>query len=596
MDHNDISFSGTNLQSIFAKSSGIRSSGTDSKMAVLGPGSCDFLRIAEEPPAPSRGAAASPAEKSAARQTYERWNIVRDYLISQGDRVVHFSGEATEMINSLPVKRFVIVTENGLYRVAQSTIDTGIFFDCRTNLDHLAQMIALDATQEGHGFGGAEVQVYLKNKKAPGSVDLAYTLNFAADMARRKSFLLSICVVRPTLPILQKRRLETADSSVDVKGQSSHRKRGQSINTPSYMKPTSSSKKHDPATEHVPNSPTPGKPTSPGRELHYSPATFRSRSGDHLPHHSAARAARQPTPDEEHKEIMEISQEDFNEAKLLLREQLSSSEAQHTGGYDAAAVVKRPPEEDLSRTMERERVKAMLISREAKIVQNIEFKLKYPQKVPTRVTHGVEYDKAHEERRVPPDDFNDSELLGPSLHPLWVQWKESGGLLGYEGMPSSEWTMYDTNDLIDSLRAREDVLYGVIGKRSMRRLIQMRELVEREKQMFINKQNMILGSGTPRGTDADGITPRGPHSGDEASQIRSRQATSTQRGRVHSGKMTKVRPFHLSTSPMANRKLRIIDSAELLSEMKHNFEKHLKTLHQLRKEQLQREVTRAKEI
>ena len=59
------------------------------------------------------------------------------------------------------------------------------------------------------------------------------------------------------------------------------------------------------------------------------------------------------------------------------------------------------------------------------------------------------------------------------------------------------------------------------------------------------------------------------------------------------GNFTRVKPFKLSTGQGSGARLGMIDSATVIGEMKRNFEQHLKTLHELKKEQLMREVQRA---
>jgi hypothetical protein len=637
----------SSLQGIFGKSAGMSSpDGTamspsrgKAPRATLATGSNDHLGIAAGHQAALQGASAYlPADHPS-----KKWNIVSDFIASHGDRTVHFSGEAYEMLHSLPVKRYVVVSDVAVYRIAQTTVDTGIFFDCRLELDELTQLIALDVRPEPEKgvTGGAEVQVFTKSAtltSAPrhersSNVNLAATLNFGSDTARRKAFLLAVCVVRPTLSILQKRNVvhadpaDGADAHHNVSGSPSSMRSPPNVRgtpgqaserrTPRFLRTTESAAKKAKASPAA-SAPRAREAVTSATKP-YSPAGFRPSAaetsatpGGATPSARSARSTtkREPLPHERStvspsRALYEpdLSDKDFTAAQQQLRDALEATtldgSAKETYTYESAS--QRPPEESIDRTLERERIKAFINSREAQLVQNIEFKVKYPQKVPTRVPPGVEYDKAHEERRALPDDFADTELLGPSLYPLWRQWKASGGLLGDDGMPSEEWTMYDSNDLIDSLSGREDFLYGHIGQRALRRLGEMRSLVEREKQMFLNKQRMVMNLADAHGSDDDDVdsegnftTAKSPSAhGSARKSRRSGTVDHNNRGRVTSGKYTKVRPFNLSKGPSSEQRLKLMDTAHLLGDMKRNFESHLKTLHELKKEQLQRELDRA---
>jgi len=625
----------SSLRNIFGKSAGMSSpDGTamspsrgKAARAMLAAGSNDHLGIAAGHQAELQGAAAYLPPDHPSR----KWNIVADFIASHGDRTVHFSGEAYEMLHSLPVKRYVVVTDVAMYRIAQTTVDTGIFFDCRLELDELTQLIAQDVrpdTDKGV-TGGAEVQVFTKSAtltSAPrhdrsSNVNLASTLNFGSDTARRKAFLLAICVVRPTLSILQKRNVVHADPSEQDDAsamkpgspmRSPHSRAGATSErrTPRFLRATES------AAKKVKASPAASAARSRGgasANKPYSPVGFRpsaAESQSPAPTDSAAKSsgrAREPLPHERTtvsptRALYEpdLSDKEFLLEQQRLRESLEATTLDGTAreAYTYEGASARPKEEAIDRTLERERIKAFINSREAQLVQNIEFKVKYPQKVPTRVPPGVEYDKAHEERRALPDDFADTELLGPSLYPLWRQWKASGGLLGADGMPSEEWTMYDSNDLIDSLSGREDFLYGHIGPRALRRLVEMRSLVEREKQMFLNKQRMVMTLAEAQGSDDEsdefGSPANSPSAHGSARKSRkSGTVDHSNRGRIMTGKYTRVRPFNLSKGPSSEQRLKLMDTQHLLGDMKRNFEAHLKTLHELKKEQLQRELDRA---
>ena len=255
---------------------------------------------------------------------------------------------------------------------------------------------------------------------------------------------------------------------------------------------------------------------------------------------------------------LEISEDEFRASVEQLHNLLQEADLNYDVDVDARA---RPTEEALSRLTEREKIKAMLDHREKKIIQNIEFKLKYPTKVATIVPPGVDYDKAHEERLVLPDDISEIDLLGPSLYPLWSEWKSTGGLLGRDGRV--EWNLYSSNDLIESLREREDVVFGHVGPNSLAKLAHMRDLVVRERNVFLNKFKAA----------------RSP------TKVRTPQ------------RKVKVFPFNLSQSPTSLKtQLRLVNRQQVLLEMKKGFDSHLRTLHELRKQQLERELERTKGI
>ena len=189
-----------------------------------------------------------------------------------------------------------------------------------------------------------------------------------------------------------------------------------------------------------------------------------------------------------------------------------------------------------------------------------------------------------------PDNYTDYELLGPSLYPQWRAFKKTGGLCGNDGMPK-DWTLYDSSDLIECLKSREDTLFGVVGPNSLGRMQQMRELVERERRMFLNKCSQHKADGRKEASPKPGEeTPQSP---DVSPQGKSGGSMNSQSPSTRKG--TKPIPFTLSQSPSMARKLKIIDSQQLISEMKANFEMHLRTMHKLRKEQLERELQRSTE-
>lgn len=504
------------------------------------------------------------------------FEAARSFLLSQGDRAVHFSCIALEYLNdAMPLKRIFIITDRALYRLPQSSLDTGIYFKCRTPLTAITQVITSDNENDS-----AMVQVLGKVESSNSSMSdeklQLFTIGFSNDVAIRKAMLLTICMVAPTICILQKRRV--VDTSPRRAGSPVGDSKSGKPSTPKAATPVRASPRHVTPTSPAPRTPLSG--ASP-----YSPAALVS-------------AEHEATPRKEE----EISEKEFSEHQKALREFLIDHSAMSIGEYDPAKIVARPKEEANGREVERQAIRSMLEAREAKIMQSIEWKLKYPRKVATKVPSGVEFDKANEAQVQLPDNFSDEELLGPSLTPLWVHWRRSGGLLseltaeregekGDEDEAEGKWTVFDSTDLIDSLRLREDALYGLVGPKAMYRLQHLREMVERERQLFLNKRNYLFAE------EAKLKRITTPRLGDEkvlsASSFGSPPAhNSESRQRKRVSATTHTKPFNLSQSPTMQRRLKVMDSSTAIAEMKAKLEKHLKTLHAVRKEQLEREVAR----
>jgi hypothetical protein len=255
----------------------------------------------------------------------------------------------------------------------------------------------------------------------------------------------------------------------------------------------------------------------------------------------------------------------------------------------------RPPEESIERLNERDEVRAMIYAREDKIELDARFREKNPKKALTKFARGVclEFDKAHEERFVPPE-LSDEMLLGPALFPLWKQWKASGGLLKVDRSGGDDedqkWTLFDTNDLISSIRAQEDALLGQIGKKSMVRLQQMRELVEREKKMFMNRNASINSNGT--------ATRGGKKRGDDDDDDDDSNAGSGKKKDVSGWRPTRTQPFRLSCSQNLERSVKrasksdALDLGQVMKGMKDTLMVHRAKLHDLQKTQLVREIQR----
>lgn len=514
-------------------------------------------------------------------------SVLREYLHLQGDRTVHFSGfccelASTPIVDSIqrkvlswsPLQRTLIVTSHALMYIPRTTEQSGIFFDCRVPLDSIAQVIVLDSDE----FGKV-AQIYVKTKNAPTSLsaaspfpnlvfagqELAASLTFE-EPSVRKSFLMALCAVRPQLPILQKKVVDSAVSHrIDPIASSSK--------SP-VQRDTRSLANYDIYHSPGPKTPASARGPKPSTPLSATNRRFpQAKSFGTLAAYAKLASSSPPTHNTSITDPLNITEEEFKEAQIKLQEELLLSTADAIDEYDAEKAASRAPEEDPSRKEEREEIRAMLETRERKMCQHIEFRMKYPTKVPTRVQPGVEFDKAHEERRVLPDDHTDEDLLGPSLAPLWWRWKRNGGLEGLSkrsGVPdgaanADEWNVFDSAELIDSLKAREEIVYGQVGPKSQARLQRMRELVQRELHMHKNRlvgamgQKSIFGKGES-----------------------SRQTT-----------ITVPVPFTLSQSPVTLRRMKMVDSDKLITELRQSFDKHQQAVHQIRKAQLQREVHRA---
>ncbi len=576
-------------------------------LVMLKSGASDLLGLGTGRTPRSPGFVATTEEER--KEIEGGWKLVRQYIHSQNDRIVHFSAEVNEVLGNLPIKRYVIVTENALYRIPHSTIDTGIFFDSRSSLDGITQVITQDAklneseldAQVQCYFGETttkSVTAYAQSPTAAMTVQTNKpfcTLSFGTLPSRRKAFLLALCAAHPTISILQKRHIPEAEENVI---RTSTGKVVRKIKSPKTgSSPAAAAARHQ----------DPASPAAVGRvdrklTLQSHTPTGRSPTNKSAPAPSSSPIAQASTNYDSPALAQDIPDQDFKAMQELLRNSLSETSAVGISTYDDEEAARRPPEEHESRQTEREKIKAELESREAKIAQNIHFKVKYPQKVPTRVPPGVEFDKAQEQRLVLPDDFTDEELLGPSLYPLWQCWKATGGLLGVDGVPT-DWTLYDSQDLIDSLKGREEVLFGVVGRLSLRRIAQMCELVDRERQMFLNKKAFHereaqreeefmaeAGGSGEDGSSENYQTPSPARTTKSSSKSPHLRGVPDARPR----ETTKVQPFRLSHSPTALRKLKLIDSKKLVQEMKKNFEKHMKAMHMLQKDQLESQLQRVR--
>lgn len=442
-------------------------------------------------------------------------DLIRSYLATLGEHIVHFSGEVQERSLSDVVPRWLVITNKSMLCIPKSGLETGIFFDCRTGLDTVSQLIVDDDT--------AAVNILTQNSMG-GEPILSRSLLFTST-DQRKIFLLSVCVAKPSLPILQRRKVDSHGALSLTPPAGGH---------PQVVKGNASSVRR--------NSETPASPSG-----HHTTQFTLNDAPSPIP-----KAPAMSVP------VFDIADDVYSASRERLREILTDTWGESS--YDTDRASSRPAEEDPSRAAEREKIKADLDHRERKIIQNIEFKLKYPTKPATKVQPGVEYDKAHEERLTLPDDLADDELLGPSLYSLWREWKRTNGLVGHAGV-ASEWNLYSSNELIAALEEKEEELFGFVGQRSIRKVRSMQELVSRERKMYLNANK-------------------------QASHSPGRQKSTAQ--------ITTPKPFALSQSPFSSLKsqVRLIEKHELMSQMKEKHEIHVKSRHELHKQHLSRQLQR----
>lgn len=563
-------------------------------------------------------------EKKLERGVYDLLNVVgsaemtmvRDYLAVYGDEAVHFSSQGKEKSGLAEVMRLFVLTDKALYRIPQTTLQTGVFFDCRIPLETIAQITVSEEGSEAL----VEVFKFLPaNAGSPNSLPnaspvhsagktaLMMTASFGADFSIRKALLLAVCVARPSTPIMHKKRITSGSPG---------REGSPATGSPTQLEHSS-----------MPWSPSPrdvaaAGTTPPARAARSREASWKRLSSSHRglsaqkvfasPDNAPVPpgAATVATAEED-----DITDTQLEEYKKQLRDMLSDHSA--VGGLDPddADHTIRPKEESFDRQLEREKIRATLQTREQKVNQNIEFHMKYSLHPPVRVQPGVEYDKSHQTGTELEDNYTDEELLGPSLYPLWMQWKKTGGLMGrYGDGGSSEkqsdlWNIFDSQDLIDSLNAREDVIFFQVGQKSMSRLISMRDMVSRERQMFLNKHNALralvgeqqqqAGRGAATSEEREGDvfdTFNSPAAKSSNNKSFGSQQRSPPKGGVAASPRTpptKTRPFRLSKTESGLRKIKLIDSKQMMSDIKSHFEGHVSKMHNIHKERLEREVRRA---
>lgn len=588
------------------------------------------------------------------------YQLLREHIASHGDRTLHFSAEVVEIIDATPTTRIVCVTDRALYKFPTSAVQSGLFFDARFPIEKLVQIVAVDNDDQlqGHGLQGLDAQVYVSSDS--GATILAFILNFLSFPARRKLFFLSLSMVKPNIPILLKKRVSqvheeekqqqqqneqtpTRQQQQQAGNNNSSARRGGGATSPTsggkkiphYMQTTQSRQRTNigPSCTFGNNINASPMPFAPGSSRavqqqqqpsskasanqKYSPAKFRDNSDNNNNNNRALTSA---SPDNittvNHSELgqtvlgsalpaRELSADEFERGQRQLHV-LLIHDLNPTSQLDMLdpgwRTAHRPAEEGIERINERDEIRAMIYAKEDKIELDARFREKNPKKALTKFARGVclEFDKAHEERFVPPE-LSDEMLLGPALYPLWKQWKLSGGLLKVDRSGDDEdhqWTLFDTNDLISSIRAQEDALLGQIGKKSMFRLQQMRELVEREKKMFMNRKAARTrhgGSGSvKRGGRGSGNDSDDYDDGESENSSAYGGGGGYGRGKAPT---TKPVPFRLSCSPNLERQVKrakpeSLDLGAVMRTMKDGLMVHRAKLHDLQKTQLVREINR----
>lgn len=604
--------------------------------ATLRRGASDLLRIA----ASENGDDANP-----------QFKLVHEHILQFGDRAVHFSSsDVYEVIDATPTQRILVVTERAVYKFPMSAPQTGLFFDARFPVASVVQVVAVDNDDslQGHGLNGLDAQLFIKSEA--GSVVLAFTLNFGQVLSRRQAFFLSLSLVKPGLPILLKRRVNNvgdeqaaatateqqkqANNSTPARGGGGAKSPTSGRRTPHYLTNTKSSATKLGASP-APQTPLGGSAIalnnnrgleSPGSNRRplvagaagagskaqssatggssYSPAAFR----DAAPSASAGGAA-STAPDSARPAAAAVTAASANAPTVSADEYERQRKQLHVLlMFDLSPANQldmldpgwrsgfRPPEEGVERINERDEIRAMIYAKEDKIELDARFREKNPKKALTKFARGVclEFDKAHEERFVPPE-LSDEMLLGPALFPLWRQWKNSGGLLKVDRSGGDDedqrWTLFDTNDLISSIRAQEDALLGQIGKKSMVRLQQMRELVEREKKMFMNRNTSTSSRGNSNKSRSADDNDRDDDDDGASSNGNKRNGNPF--------RPTRPVPFRLSCSPNLERSVKRqsahtegLDLGSVMRNMKDTLMVHRAKLHELQKTQLIREINR----
>eukprot|EP01062_Namystynia_karyoxenos_P023844 TRINITY_DN1924_c0_g1_i1.p1 TRINITY_DN1924_c0_g1~~TRINITY_DN1924_c0_g1_i1.p1 ORF type:complete len:696 (+),score=274.58 TRINITY_DN1924_c0_g1_i1:100-2187(+) len=128
--------------------------------------------------------------------------LIREHVADHGDKTVYFSIRVPEVVpGGKPVERIFLITDKALYKIPQTAVETGIFFDARFPLSNLTQVLVID------GGDAAPPVVQFNGFKMKQSEQTLFALRFA-DERRRAEALLTLCHLFPDLPILKKKKIE----------------------------------------------------------------------------------------------------------------------------------------------------------------------------------------------------------------------------------------------------------------------------------------------------------------------------------------------------------------------------------------------------
>eukprot|EP01064_Diplonema_japonicum_P008760 TRINITY_DN16159_c0_g1_i2.p1 TRINITY_DN16159_c0_g1~~TRINITY_DN16159_c0_g1_i2.p1 ORF type:complete len:638 (+),score=156.76 TRINITY_DN16159_c0_g1_i2:40-1953(+) len=125
--------------------------------------------------------------------------LLEEFIEGHGDTTVYFSSNLRELVpGGLAVNRLVLLTDSAVYKVPQTASDTGIFFNSRTSLANLTQVLVIEDMTPCVQVNGV--------RSSTGEQTL-FTLQFSDEKKRREA-LLTLCHLLPDLPILRKKKID----------------------------------------------------------------------------------------------------------------------------------------------------------------------------------------------------------------------------------------------------------------------------------------------------------------------------------------------------------------------------------------------------
>lgn len=157
-----------------------------------------------------------------------KYALIAHFINTEGgDKVVHFSCEANEVVEAALVPRIIAVTERAIYKFPISSAADATSFDTASSFSfeerrfaiaNVSELVAIDGSDgdlQGHSLQGLDVQVFGTTDHTVSSADAAdhrthlkFVLNFGELIARRQAFLLNISMINPDVPIMQKQRIK----------------------------------------------------------------------------------------------------------------------------------------------------------------------------------------------------------------------------------------------------------------------------------------------------------------------------------------------------------------------------------------------------